>query len=345
MIEAASPRRIALIDVIRGSALVAMMIFHGAWDVSYFRLVRFDPGASIGWIIFARLIAGTFLGLVGVSLVLSTRNGFKRRSYLRRLAMVAAAAALVSLATYFVLPQGWVFFGILHQILFASVLALPFLRLPSWATLVSAAFIFVIPFAFRHPLFSFPALWWVGLAPAPPPSFDYVPVFPWFAIVLAGVALGQFGVAQGWDQRLAAWKPDFALWRWLDFGGRHSLAVYLIHQPVLYAFFFAVAHFLVPNAAEDAARADCADRCVFLGNAAAGCQSYCACVFDGLKTGGLLEPLLSNAMTPDDTDKLRQTAGLCTAKTLPAEEPATHDTDETPADNSTPDDGSEGGKE
>ncbi|MCX5495083.1 heparan-alpha-glucosaminide N-acetyltransferase [Kaistia dalseonensis] len=328
MIEASAPRRIALIDVIRGGALIAMMIFHGAWDVSYFRIIRFDPGASIGWIIFARAIAGTFLALVGVSLVLSTRNGFKLHAYLRRLAMVAGAAALVSIATYFVLPQGWVFFGILHQILIASVLALPFLRLPPLVTLVSAAFIFVVPFAFRHPIFAFPALWWVGLAPESPPSFDYVPVFPWFGVVLAGLALGRFGVDQGWDRRLARWTPRFAIGRLLDFGGRHSLAVYLIHQPVLYAFFFAVAHLFMPNAAEDAARADCADRCVVLGNSAEGCQSYCACVFDGLKASKLLAPLLDGSMTPEQTDRLRETAGLCTAKTLPAVPPARTNGDE-----------------
>jgi uncharacterized membrane protein len=330
MIEAKPSGRIALIDALRGTALIAMAIFHSAWDVSYFRLIRFDPGLSTGWTIFARAIAGTFLALVGVSLVLSTRRGFNRRAYWRRLRMVVIAAALVSAATYFVMPQGWVFFGILHQIALASVLALPFLRLPPLGNLAAAALFFIVPQVFRSPVFSFPGLWWVGLAPEAPLSFDYVPLFPWFGVVLFGIALAQFGVGRGWDVRLAPWQPRLAIGRWLVFGGRHGLAFYLIHQPVLYAFFFAIAYLFVPNAAEDAARADCADRCILLGNGEAGCQSYCACVFDGLKTKALLKPLLDNVMTPEQTASLRDTAGVCSAKTMPPAPPPATNGAETP---------------
>ena len=91
MNEAEFPRRIALIDVIRGVALIAMAVFHGAWDVSYFKLLAFDPGESIGWTIFARLIAGTFVTVSGISLVLATRRGFRPKPFFRRLAMVVAA--------------------------------------------------------------------------------------------------------------------------------------------------------------------------------------------------------------------------------------------------------------
>jgi uncharacterized membrane protein len=117
---AARPSRIAALDVARGVALVCMAIFHGSWDVAFLHIVRFDPGASTGWIVFARAIAGSFLLLVGISLVLSTRNGFRPKPYLKRLGMIVAAAALVSVATYFAMPEGWIFFGILHQIALAS---------------------------------------------------------------------------------------------------------------------------------------------------------------------------------------------------------------------------------
>ncbi|MBN9024022.1 MAG: DUF1624 domain-containing protein [Rhizobiales bacterium] len=310
-------RRIAALDVARGVALVCMAIFHGAWDVAFLHIIRFDPGASIGWVVFARSIAGSFLLLVGISLVLSTRNGFRPRPYLKRLAMIAGAAALVSLATYFVMPEGWIFFGILHQIALASVLGLVFLRLPPPAVLVTAGAVFALPFLYRDPVFAQPALWWTGLAPKPPTSFDFVPVFPWFGVVLAGMALAKFAIARGWDQRLALWQPRLAPARWLAFGGRHSLAVYLIHQPVLYAFFYVLAAIVAPNGAEDAARADCADRCVAVGKSAADCQNYCGCVFDTLKDKQLMSPFLARTLSDDQTLRVQETVAVCSATTFP----------------------------
>lgn len=314
---AARPGRIAALDVARGVALVCMAIFHGAWDVAFLHIIRFDPGASIGWIVFARAIAGAFLMLVGISLVLSVRRGFRLRPYLKRLAMIVAAATLVSLATFFAMPEGWIFFGILHQIALASVLGLLFLRLPAPVVLLAAVAVFVLPFVYRDPVFAQPALWWVGLAPKPPASFDYVPLFPWFGVVLFGMATAKLGVARGWDKRLAAWQPRFAPGRWLDFAGRHSLAVYLIHQPVLYAFFFALAAVFAPNGAENASRADCVERCVAVGKDAPSCQTYCGCVFGELKERQLMAPFLARTLNDDQTLRVQETVAVCSATTFP----------------------------
>lgn len=336
MNEARTPRRIAVLDVVRGVALVAMAIFHGAWDVSFLRLVRFDPGESLGWTLFARLIAGTFLAVSGISLALATRNGVRPGTYFRRIAMVVAAAALVSLATWFVMPQGWVFFGILHQIALASVLALPFLRAPLPVVAVAAAFFLVLPFVFRAEIFAAPGLWWVGLAPLPPPSFDYVPVFPWFGVVLAGLLAGRLALRFGLDRRLASWTPRRWPGRLLALGGRHSLFVYLVHQPILYGFFFLIAHVVLPDTAEKAERADCRDSCIAQGFAAGECTAYCGCAFDAIKTDGLMPSYLANSLTPVQTATLRDSFLTCQAKTLRAlgDEPPTDapPTDAPPSD-------------
>ncbi len=323
MNEAVLPRRIALIDVWRGIALVAMMTYHGAWDIAYLRLIRFDPGGSLPWRLYAHLIAGSFLFLAGVSLVLATRSGFRLEPYLRRLGVIVAAAALVSLATYFVMPEGWVYFGILHQIALASVIALPFLRLPALVTALVAAAVIALPNVVRTEIFAAPWFWWVGLAPVAKTSFDYVPVFPWTGVVLAGVASARFAVASGLDVRLSRWQPQARLSRLLAFGGRHSLAVYLIHQPILYGIFFAVAQFAMPNAAVDGARADCTDRCVASRGDVAGCTAYCRCVFDDLADAGLIQPLMKGTLTEADNERLRGMAMTCTALTLPPQVPAT----------------------
>ena len=314
---AARSPRIEALDVARGVALVAMAIFHSAWDIAFLHIVRFDPGASMGWILFARIIAGSFLLLVGISLVLATRNGIRPKPYLKRLGMIVAAAALVSAATYFAMPEGWIFFGILHQIALASVLGLAFLRLPPRLMFLAAVAIFALPFLYRSEIFVQPALWWVGLAPKPPGSFDYVPLFPWFGVVLAGMAMAKLGLSLGLDQRLAAWRPRLAPVRWLAFGGRHSLAVYLIHQPVLFAFFFGLAAIVAPNGAENAARADCTDRCVAIGKSAADCQNYCGCVFDELKGKDLTAAFLARTLSDDQTLRVQETVAVCSATTFP----------------------------
>ena len=322
MNKAVSPGRIALIDVWRGVALVAMMTYHGAWDVAYLRLLRFDPGESLPWRLYSHLIAGSFLFLAGVSLVLATLNGFRLRPYLKRLAMILGGAALVSFATYFVMPQGWVFFGILHQIALASVIALPFLRLPAFVTALVAAVVIALPNLVTWPLAAEPALWWLGLAPIPTTSFDYVPVFPWTGVVLAGVAAARFAIARGFDVFLARWQPKARLPRLLAFGGRHSLAVYLVHQPVIYGVLFAAASLFAPHAALDAARSDCVDRCVEQRQDAVGCHAYCRCMFEDIDAAGLTSALVSNALTEADMQRVRGMALTCTALALPPAAPA-----------------------
>ncbi len=233
MVVAASPSRIPAVDVARGVALVAMFVYHFTWDLGFFGLISLQAGVDPAWRLFAKIIAGSFLVLVGVSLVLATRDGVKPAPFLRRLAMVAAGAAVVTVATLYAAPDTFVFFGILHAIAVFSVLALPMVRAPLWWIAMIGAFVLAGPFVFTSPTFDAPGLWWLGLMPKAPPTNDFVPLFPWFAAVLAGILLARLGIAYGLDRRLAAWRPG-RIGEALAFGGRHSLAVYLIHQPVFF---------------------------------------------------------------------------------------------------------------
>src|SRR5262245_59589025 len=124
--------RFAIIDLIRGIAVVAMIVYHFSWDLLDSKLITADVVDDTGWRAFAHIIAGTFLALVGFNLAIAHRSGIRRGPYFRRLAILAAAAAAVSLGTYWFMPDAFVFFGILHMITVASVLALPFVRAPAW---------------------------------------------------------------------------------------------------------------------------------------------------------------------------------------------------------------------
>jgi uncharacterized membrane protein len=225
--------RIAPVDLMRGVALIAMTTFHFAWDLGMFGVidpaVMFQPGPR--W--YARCIAGTFLFLVGFSLYLAHRKKIDWRGFLVRLAQVGGAAAVISVATFFATPDAFIFFGILHSIALASLIGLLFLRLPWWATGAAGLFVLLARPLLRTPLLDDPFWWWSGLSAITPVSNDYVPVFPFFGMVLLGIAAAQLSRHRGWLVYLALPQLNQPAARFLRFIGRHSLVYYLLHQPVM----------------------------------------------------------------------------------------------------------------
>ena len=240
--ETAEPRRagslapsvrIPMVDLARGLALLAMTLFHFIWDLGMFGLV--DPAVpfSTPMVWFARAIAGSFLFLVGVSLFLAHREKIRWPNFLNRLAFIAGAAALVTVATYFATPEAFIFFGILHSIALSSVLGLAFLRLPAWLTLLAAAFFLLGGDMFASEAFNAPLFWWTGLSAVEPVANDYVPLFPFFGMVLVGIGAARIACGFELDRRLATVRADSPPERLLRFIGRNSLVYYLLHQPVM----------------------------------------------------------------------------------------------------------------
>lgn len=224
--------RLVFLDVARGVAILAMIGYHLGWDLSALRLITTDVAADPAWRVFARLIAGTFIGISGINLVMATRRGFRLRPFLTRLAIIIAAALAVSAGTYWFAPQTFVFFGILHCIALASVLALPFLYLPSWAAALAAALCLVAPSLVSSPIFDAPGWYWLGLSTAVPATVDYVPILPWFGVTLIGIIIGRLLVRHP-TGRLPQWRGQARWARALAVTGRWSLVIYLVHQPIL----------------------------------------------------------------------------------------------------------------
>jgi uncharacterized membrane protein len=224
--------RIAWLDAARSVALMAMATFHFVFDLEAFGYV--SPGTALtgGWAIFARVVASSFLVLVGIGLYLGHGRGVRWPRVRRRFLRIAGAAALISVATYFALGPQMIFFGILHEIAFASIVGLAFLRLPFWLNAAAATLVIALPRLARFDIFASPWLIWTGLGTRPTAAADFVPVFPWFGAVLAGIALAQVLGSTGVWARMALLPTGPGLRR-LGFAGRHSLLFYLIHQPIL----------------------------------------------------------------------------------------------------------------
>jgi uncharacterized membrane protein len=294
-IETAAPARprLALVDALRGVAILAMMVYHFAWDLSYYRLITTDVTIDPAWVLLQRSILSSFLALVGISLVLGHRNGVRWPRFWRRLAVIAAAALAVTLGTWWMFPQYFVFFGILHAIALFSVLALPFLRAPLWLVLLAAAVFLMPPLLLSAPVMSTRPLAWIGFWTTLPETTDIVPIFPWFAVVLLGIALARMALASPLARRLAAWEIRGPISRGLVLCGRWSLLIYLLHQPILLGGIMLATQLQSPvlqpevlSREEDFARS-CRSTCAQGGGTASYCEAYCVCALEQVESSGL----------------------------------------------------------
>lgn len=227
--------RIDAIDVARGVALVMMAIYHFGFDLLMLGFWSVDVTSETAWVLLARATVSSFLFLAGLGLILATRNGVRWTPFLKRLAAITGAAALISVATWFAIPDVWIFFGVLHMIALASVLALGLRFLPWYVLMTLAVFAVAAPTMVWPRLFDTPLLWFLGLGRIEVFSNDFVPVFPWIAPVLLGLCAGRVLVALEQAPGWTMWRAEAPPFRALSFLGRHSLVVYLIHQPIFFA--------------------------------------------------------------------------------------------------------------
>ncbi|MGI8860272.1 MAG: heparan-alpha-glucosaminide N-acetyltransferase [Rubrobacteraceae bacterium] len=234
-----SSGRLWEVDAARGVAILMMALYHTMYDLDTFG--GYPVSSTSGfWRFFADATAFSFLFLVGVSLAISHARARARRpegslfsKYLLRGLFVLGwgmALTVVSLA----LGMGVIAFGILHLIGVSIILAYPFLnlRLPN---LLLGLFIVAVGMYLQGLDLVSESPWLLpfGVVPEGWIMPDYRPLLPWFGVVLIGLFAGNvlygggkapFGRVKG---PLIA-EPLGALGRW-------SLAIYLVHQPIIVA--------------------------------------------------------------------------------------------------------------
>jgi uncharacterized membrane protein len=281
---AKSGGRVDAVDVARGLALVLMVAYHLTWDLAYFRLVSPHLPFTMPMRLLSHAIACAFLALVGVSLALAHRDGLNRAAFNRRLLLVAGAAALVTGGTAIVfLGALTVWFGILHCIVAASLLALPLIEAPAAVGIAAGAALVALPFFVQSTAFDSPALLWLGLGQALPNTVDWYPLTPWAGVTLLGLGVTRAPGVMPWLTRPRRWRARSAFAAAIGVGGRHSLAIYLLHQPVLGGLVWAVAASGIlapapPQGDRHAFLGDCRLACVAGGRSADDGGASCNCV-------------------------------------------------------------------
>lgn len=214
-----SSQRYIELDLLRTAAIAGMIIYHLAFDLSQFYNWDIDVFSG-GWKIFQVTVASLFLLLVGIT------SSFSNRHILKRFLRIGAAALLVTIATYIIDPNTYVRFGVLHLIAVSAV-CIPLLAcLRAWLIIPGIALLIVGP-AVSSLSINSPLLLPLGITYAGFSTVDYFPLIPWFGVVLIGYGIGPFSVR--W-MRLRENSSQLSV---LAAPGKHSLMLYLIHQPII----------------------------------------------------------------------------------------------------------------
>jgi len=308
--------RIAAIDVARGASLVGMGVYHLIWDLADFGFVSAGAPFAPAMRIFSHGVASAFLALVGVSLALAHPNGLSRRAFARRFATIAGAALLVTLASLFVDRDEPILFGILHCIAIASLVAAPFVGAPAWAALAAGALALAAPLIVASESFNSPALIWLGLGTAAPFTLDWRPLLPWAGVVLVGLALTRACLSRLARWSWTRWRPAAIPSRALGFAGRHSLAIYLVHQPILLALLFALANLsgLAARQERESYLAACRPACVEAGGGPSACAKACLCIADRAQAAGVPLRAALGRRADDERRRLKSIVDACGAE-------------------------------
>ncbi len=252
MTLAKSPRY-PIIDTVRGVAILAMMAYHFGFDLSMQGYIVQDLNHSLPWLVARSLILSTFLLVSGFSLALAQHHTAPLHAAKQRwlrLGRIAGCAFLVSVGSYFMFPESWIFFGVLHFIVLATMLCWFLARHEKW--LLPLAFVSLgLGLLYQSATFNQPMLQWLGMMTFKPITEDYVPMLPWLGLIFIGLRLGLWASPNKLKETLAKGKlvketlakEKLAKWpltitppntlKPVGFLGRHSLAVYMLHQPIL----------------------------------------------------------------------------------------------------------------
>ena len=222
MISIKKSNRDQALDLIRGIAIIMMIVFHLIYDLNEFGYT--DIPLSNFWLTsyWRYLIVFLFLNSVGISLVIAYGNGYRLNKFMKRLSLLGLATFSVSVGTYILFPDAWVYFGILHLIWTGTLIAIFFIQLPK-ISLFIAALIFLFGYLNLTDL-SFLRILLSNYLPLS--SVDFYPLFPWIAFIFTGIYLGHNPIYK---------KIFFVKLPLLQLIGQHSLIIYLLHQVILFA--------------------------------------------------------------------------------------------------------------
>jgi uncharacterized membrane protein len=216
------------IDLLRGIAIVLMVIFHFSYDLTVFGWSDFNTGKDYEWIIFRAVIVSGFLLAVGMSSYLAYQHSVNKKKLAKTVGKLFVVSLFITLGSLFMHPSAWVYFGIIHFITVALPVSVLFVRAPYLALTIGVGCIlsYWSGIINLNPIWQWSVLY-LGI---PTHTVDLVSFFPWIGVVLMGVFVM-------YKELFRIKIKSSAISDKLVLLGQHSLIIYLIHQPILYSLF------------------------------------------------------------------------------------------------------------
>lgn len=236
--------RVAILDILRGTALVGMIIHHTL--VSY--EIVFQKSVDI---LYTAAFSAVQLLFVSIFLLVSGICTNYSKNVLKRGVIVFLAGMLLTVATCFVLPAFNIYglniyFGILHMFGLSMILYALFKKLlnkiPTVVGIIVSVMLFALYYAFylTQPTSNSWFLLIFGILPEQMLYYgDYYPLFPFFFMFLAGTFIGKL-IKQN---KFPSWFYSVRC-PVLEFVGKNSLLVYVLHQPIIFPIMILISYFI-----------------------------------------------------------------------------------------------------
>jgi len=219
------------LDLLRGLAVVLMVLFHFGYDLSLFGYASYKTTVDIEWVTFRAVIVSMFLLSVGMSSYLAYHQGIDWKKLARRSLKLFLVSVIISIGSYFVFPHQWIYFGVIHFILLATIASLAFLKIPNLALILGIGIItsYLLGYFHMDPLLAYGVKYFY----LPQHTVDVVSFTPWFGVVLVGIFVMHNNIFSLNIRETRVGKK-------LSYLGKHSLVIYLLHQPILFAVFYTI---------------------------------------------------------------------------------------------------------
>lgn len=232
--------RLDRIDLLRAIAMLWMTVYHFCFDLNYHGLISENFYRDPFWTWQRTAIVSLFLFTAGLSQAVAVDQGQTWTRFWKRWRLVALAALLVSVGSWWMYPNSFIYFGVLHGIAVMLIIVRLTAGWGAWLWLLGALVIAVklaAPSAMAMEpalqVFNSPWLNWLGFIDRLPRTQDHVPLLPWLGAMWWGMAVGQWALANQPALLGAGGAPARGLKRILVVMGRWSLSYYLLHQPVM----------------------------------------------------------------------------------------------------------------